>query len=209
MIWLRGPYESLSDKARENLAKLAAGGDLAQEAINREALKGVGAVLTVLPRRAEDDAEKVPPFVVINLVTGNYMTFMGLGVEGGDTREEAFERADRIGYKNDMGVVDLDAEDAYQLCLNCGLIAHRDLEWSYWQETEDGEGYRPNEPGETDPLHKCPNCGEMHGDCYRGAGIFDGTREECGEERQRLVKEEGQQDEWLRALGEARKEEAT
>lgn len=110
MKWLRGPYETMTDEAREELARVAACGDPAQEAVNKEMLKGVGSVLTVQERKPEDP-EKVPPWIVVNLTNGNYVTFMGIGVEGGDTREEAFARAERIGYKNDMGVVDLEAED--------------------------------------------------------------------------------------------------
>jgi hypothetical protein len=110
MKWLCGPYEELSDDAREELARVAACGDPLQEAINREALRGVGGVLTVQERKS-NDSEKVPPWVVVNLTTGNYATFAGMFVEGGDTREEALERAVRIGQKNDMGVVDLEAEE--------------------------------------------------------------------------------------------------
>lgn len=110
MKWLCGPYQEFTKEEREKLAKLAACGDPVQEALNNETLKSCGAILTVEPR-PEEVGDKAPPWVVVNLQTGNLATFMGIGVEGGDTREEAFERAVRIGEKNDMSVVDLEADD--------------------------------------------------------------------------------------------------
>ena len=81
--------------------------------------------------------------------------------------------------------------DWFYLCLNCGGVAHVD-DWTAWQYDHDGEhgpegALIPNPPGESDPLLKCPRCGELHGDCYQGAGIEDGTEAECRAERARLL----------------------
>lgn len=206
MIWLCGPYEEMSEQAREDLAKLAACGNPLQEQINRQALMNVGGVLSVQERRP-GDASTVPPYVVVNLATGNYCTFAGLMVEGADTREEAFERAVRIGQKNDMGVVDLEAIDSYYLCFKCGMASHVDLEWRWFYY--DGDELLASEEGTAKEVAECPGCGERHALCESGGKVFAGNREECREERRALLDAgEHTQEEWSEVLDQARKERA-
>lgn len=76
--------------------------------------------------------------------------------------------------------------DYFYLCLNCGGISHVDTAWTFWQYDDEGE-LRPSREGETDARCKCPQCGELHGDCYEGAGVEDGTKAEVEAEKAQLL----------------------
>ncbi len=69
------------------------------------------------------------------------------------------------------------APDHHILCLACGCIAP-EYQWTYWQRGED-DGWRRSEPGEGDPMMRCPSCGWEHVDDDSGNGIFDGTHSEA------------------------------
>jgi hypothetical protein len=79
------------------------------------------------------------------------------------------------------------ARGAYlYLCCGCGEIspasAFTPLKWD-----EEHEHLVPIEPGDTDPILRCPRCDWEHTDDDANPGLYDGDRDLVEQLRQHLV----------------------
>lgn len=89
----------------------------------------------------------------------------------------------------------------HDLCGNCGSISPTD-EWTGWKWGDDG--LVPVEPGDYDPIWRCPRCGYDHTDDDADPGVWDGTELEMHAQRRELLADFADYaDEWADALHEA------
>lgn len=76
----------------------------------------------------------------------------------------------------------------HNLCGVCGTIS-LDRDWTYWQAnpdeaTEEETPWVPSQPGESDPMARCPACKWEHRDTDDGSGFYIGTLAEMEAQRE-------------------------
>lgn len=76
------------------------------------------------------------------------------------------------------------------LCCMCGTVS-LERDWTYWQADDEGE-WRPSQPGEYDPMMRCPRCKWEHRDTDDGSGVYMGTLAEMEAQRDKDLPEFGE-----------------
>lgn len=85
------------------------------------------------------------------------------------------------------------------LCCVCGTVS-AEADWTYWQRDDEAE-WRPQLPGEGDPMARCPACGWEHTDLDDGSGVYQGTLEQMEAQRAADLPEQGEW--WAERLADA------
>ena len=87
-----------------------------------------------------------------------------------------------------------EAGDYWYLCCNCGGMAPAD---TFAPLKRDDDGWLiPVEPGDMDPILRCPICAHLHTDDDGNPGIEDGTRAEVAATRERYMADPVWRDSW-------------